>query len=97
MFGRSKKLFFWQTETLPVSRCVCRPAPGDLYFLFDPRPLIESGAATLHAQAYIPAESAQTFQSPRVPHSYEDQEWAGRDFAPPCQGTQARLGEAWLP
>src|SRR5215467_10721647 len=70
------------------------PAAADLYLRFALRPLNESGAATFHAQAYIPTQPAQAKQEARVSHAHEDPRRPESTVPPPRQGAQAGLSEA---
>jgi ribonuclease P protein component len=52
---------------------------------------------TFHAEAHISTQPPPPFQDARVSHPYEDEERSGRSFAPPRQGTQARLRKCRIP
>src|SRR5258708_33560443 len=72
-------------------------APRHLYSLFALTPSNESGAATFHAQAYIPTQPAQAIQEARLSHAHKDPRRQEGDFPPPRPGPQTRLGDTRVP
>ena len=68
-----------------------------IYFGFASGLIFDSGAASFHAEAYVSTEPSPSFEDARVPQSYEDQERAGRSFAPSRQGPQTRVRKARIP
>ena len=72
-------------------------ASGHLYSTFALIPLSESGAATFHAQAYIPTQPAQAIQDTWISHAHEDPGRQEGNFPPPRQGAQAGLGKTRFP
>src|SRR5579863_2468779 len=69
----------------------------DLYLRFALTLLKESGAATLHAQAYIPTQPAQAIEDTRISRAHEDPGRQEGNFPPSRQGAQAGLGETRFP
>ena len=57
----------------------------------------ESGAATFHAQAYIPTQPAQAIKDSRISHAHEDPGRQEGHFPPARQGAQAGLGKTRFP
>jgi hypothetical protein len=91
-----------QISTAADGLRVCPSASRHLYFSFVFTPLMDrswlkSGAAIIHAQAYIPAQPASPLEDPRISHAYEDQERPGGDLATARQGPQAGFGETRFP
>jgi len=72
-------------------------AQGDLYLRFALTLSKESGAATFHAQAYIPTQPAQAIEDTRISQAHEDPRRQEGYFPPSCQGAQAGLGETRFP
>ena len=72
------------------------PKP-DLYLQFALTLSNQSGAATFHAQAYIPTQPAQAVQDSRISHAHEDPGRQEGDFPPARQGAQTGLGETRFP
>ena len=74
-----------------------RLAGSHLYFSFASTTSKESGAATVHAQAYFPAQPAPSFEDARISHPDEDQSRPCRHLASSRQGPQAGVGKTRLP
>src|SRR5258708_19779687 len=72
-------------------------APRHLYSLFALTPSNESGAATFHAQPYIPTQPAQAIQQARLSHAHEDPGRQEGDSPPPPQAPQTPLAQPRLP
>lgn len=72
-------------------------AAPHLYSTFGSRPLNESGAATFHAEAYIPTQPAQAIEEARISLAHEDPGRPEGSFPPPRQGAQAGLCKARIP
>src|SRR5450432_1880008 len=60
-------------KALSRERRFARLATRHLYFSFAFTTSKESGAATVHAQAYFPAQPAPSFEDARISHPDEDQ------------------------
>ena len=72
-------------------------AGRDLYLRFALTLSKESGAATFHAQAYIPTQPAQAIEDTRISQAHEDPGRQESYFPPARQGAQAGLGETRFP
>ena len=72
-------------------------AHADLYLQFVQSLWNESGAATFHAQAYIPTQPAQAIEKARISLAHEDPRRPKSSFSPPRQGAQAGLCETRFP
>jgi len=72
-------------------------AHADLYLQFVLSLWNESGAATFHAQAYIPTQPAQAIEKARISLAHEDPRRPKSSFSPPRQGAQAGLCETRFP
>src|SRR5215470_3254706 len=85
-----------ESPSEPASRFGANAA-ADLYLRFALRPSKLSGAATFHAETYIPTQQAQAVQEAWIPHAHEDPGRPEGSFPPPRQGAQAGLSEARFP
>ncbi len=72
-------------------------AGGDLYLRFALTLSKESGAATFHAQAYIPTQPAQAIEDTRISQAHEDPGRQESYFPPARQGAQTGLGKTRFP
>jgi hypothetical protein len=70
---------------------------GDLYLRFALTLSKESGAATFHAQAYIPTQPAQAIEDPWISQAHEDPGRQESYFPPARQGAQTGLGKTRFP
>jgi hypothetical protein len=96
--GSPRKRSWPLIQTAPTIYPALPPSPPrHLYSSFVLIPSTESGAATFHAQAYIPTQPAQAVQEARIPHAHEDPGRPKSSISPPRQGAQAGLCETRLP